>query len=203
MSLGSKSRQDKLPDIADEYANRSTIHGISYIADRTLSLPDRLLWLVIFIVMAGLATWFVLDSYKDWQEDPVITTLHTVAKPVTELGFPAITICGAGQHMNIVEKALYQNFIKWKTSQPDDNMSLEKLFVAFLKEKFQIKEAGLSIMDILNTMVSPSNEASDAISVRKNQITCEKKAKRKKRNSNSEEMIRRKRSTIDDAMSMY
>ena len=34
----------------------------------------------------------------------VITTLKTTTYPVTELFFPAITICGSGKHMSLVEK---------------------------------------------------------------------------------------------------
>ena len=37
----------------------------------------------------------------------VITTLKTTTFPVTDLFFPAITICGSGKHMNLVEKVRF------------------------------------------------------------------------------------------------
>ena len=96
-----------------------------------------------------------------------------MARSVNDLEFPAVTICGAGQHMHNVEKALYHNFLDWNSSQPSSDLSLEEKLAAFLEEKYQIKEAGISIMDILNTMVSPSDESSDANSVKNNQsVSC-------------------------------
>ena len=46
----------------------------------------------------------------------VITTLKTTTYPVTELYFPAITICGSGKHMHLVEKVcfLFGNFPTFK-----------------------------------------------------------------------------------------
>ena len=44
----------------------------------------------------------------------VITTLKTTTFPVTDLYFPAITICGSGKHMSLVEKVcfLFRNITK-------------------------------------------------------------------------------------------
>jgi hypothetical protein len=36
--------------------------------------------------------------YADWQEKPVLTTVTTTALPVTQVDFPAVTICSEGDN---------------------------------------------------------------------------------------------------------
>ena len=41
--------------------------------------------------------WFVSSKvYQDWQDDPVLTTIKTTTKPIRDIDFPSITICGQG-----------------------------------------------------------------------------------------------------------
>ena len=37
-----------------------------------------------------------IQVYTDWQENPVLTSIKTTSKPIGEIDFPAITICGQG-----------------------------------------------------------------------------------------------------------
>ena len=149
------------------------MHGISYISDTTLPSPHRVIWLLILLSFACLATFLVVESYTEWQDNPVITTLSTVAKPVNTLLFPSVTICGAGQHLDNVERLLYQDFVKWRSYKSNNatETSLEDQFAAFLNERFQIEKKGVSLMDVLNMMVSPNEEAVNANLVRENLIT--------------------------------
>ena len=38
----------------------------------------------------------MLQAYITWQDNQVLTTLHTTGLPISEIDFPAITICGQG-----------------------------------------------------------------------------------------------------------
>ena len=40
----------------------------------------------------------------------VVTTLKDTSKPVADVPFPALTICGSGVHMNNVERKLILDF---------------------------------------------------------------------------------------------
>ena len=44
----------------------------------------------------------------------MVTTLKNTAKPVAEVPFPAVTICGTGNHMGNVEKKIQENFVQWR-----------------------------------------------------------------------------------------
>ena len=170
--------RSKISKNIEDFAGRSTVHGISYILDKTISLPDRLLWLIVCLGSALLATFLIYSSYTEWKENPVITTLKALDKPVTDLTFPAVTICAAGQHMGNVERVLYHNFKKWEQTQQN---TVEEMFGEYLEETFQIREQGTSILDILNTMISPSDEASGANTVRRNVLACSALKNRRKR----------------------
>ena len=37
-----------------------------------------------------------IQAYNDWQAHPTVTTVQTTGKPISEITFPAITICGHG-----------------------------------------------------------------------------------------------------------
>ena len=166
-----------------QYAINSSIHGVSYIFDRSSNFFDRLFWFILFSVCIGLSIFLTISSYSEWKKNQVITSLKTVAKPVAEIDFPAVTICGAGQHMDTVERVLLDNFREWEVGQPvNKDKNLEEKFADYMREVFMITKKGMSIMDVLNTILAPNEEASTSNAVRKNEIACAKEEKRKKNN---------------------
>ena len=87
--------------------------------------------------------------------------------------------------MHLVEKVLYENFKHWKESA--SNKSSEDEFSSFMEEKYQIKEKGLNILDILNTMISPKAGATNFLT--QSQLACGKLLARRKRESVPSELI--------------
>ena len=111
----------------------------------------------------------------------VVTTLKQTAKPVTDLSFPAVTICASGLHMDNVEKKVAENFAKWReeNNKKDNNEeAIEKDIKEYMHTAFQIKREAIksesvNILDILDTMIAPNVEASVAVnSVRENIFAC-------------------------------
>ena len=66
-----RGRSSKLAHTVEEYANHTTIHGISYIFDKELSLAGRLLWALIVLGFCALACALTLDTWTQWQENQV------------------------------------------------------------------------------------------------------------------------------------
>ena len=122
-----------------------------------------------------------------WQKEPVLTTLKSVGKPVSEIPFPMVTICSPGLFMENVRIALEKSFNQWRIEENKswEESEIPNLMAEFMKEKFQIKARNVNIMDILNTMISPKEvETSVAANgVRENILACARAAKkgRKKR----------------------
>ena len=123
-------------------------------------------------------------SYSDWQSDQVITTLKTTAKPVTDLAFPTVTICAAGLHMENVKTVLERNFNDWRFQNRKswDAEDIESLIAEYMRETFQIKDKGVNILDLMNTMISPKMESSlTSNGVRENVAACSKQRSRRRK----------------------
>ena len=71
------------------FLESSTIHGLAYVA--TGRNYVRILW--ISIVLAGFTGAGVLNyqSFQDWNESPVKTSIETL--PITETIFSKVTVC--------------------------------------------------------------------------------------------------------------
>ena len=72
----------------------------------------------------------------------MVTTLKNTAKPVTEVQFPAITICSSGFHMSNVEKKIEEDFAKWRLENKRIKKSKEAIqrdVEDYMFSTFQIK----------------------------------------------------------------
>ena len=119
----------------------------------------------------------------------MVTVLKNTAKLVSEVPFPALTVCGSGVHMGNVERKLIEDFGDWRTKNKRSETSKEELkkdVGDFMEEKFQIKsnqtggKQQINILDILDTMISPDIDVDvlfDANSVRENEIACQQLTK--------------------------
>ena len=64
--------KSNLSQTTKEYANQSSIHGISYIFDKDLSLVDRLLWLFMVLAFFGVAIAMTWNFWSQWRNEQVI-----------------------------------------------------------------------------------------------------------------------------------
>ena len=76
-----------------EYADSTTIHGISYIFKNGLSVLERLIWILAVVIGIFFAIYISTFSYLKWQDNQITTTVSTTGKPIKDIPFPAITIC--------------------------------------------------------------------------------------------------------------
>ena len=98
-----------------KYASVTTAHGIPYVAEENRPILDKLFWTAIVSLAIAFGVYQTLMIYTLWQNEPVITTLDTVAYPIDELEFPAVTICPQGSMQRIAENMLFiqlERFIK-------------------------------------------------------------------------------------------
>ena len=61
-----------LSQTTEEYASRSSIHGIGYIFDKELSILDRVLWLFMVLAFLGVATALTWNFWSQWRHEQVI-----------------------------------------------------------------------------------------------------------------------------------
>ena len=87
-----------------EYGGSTTIHGLPYILEDGRLLLERVLWVVLVTLGAILSLYSTYGIYKDWDENPIITTVGTTEYDIQQIEFPSITICAQGSVTEIIGK---------------------------------------------------------------------------------------------------
>ena len=163
-----KSTRKLIVDTSKQYSSATTIHGISYLSSDKIPVVERLLWFVVVILAMIFTTFQVCKLYKEWQDEPVITTLDTVALPIEEIEFPAVTICPQGSRQEIIDSVLFRQLREYiaekgnnATSFTEEEMMEE--VEAFLKDVYPGAKAKPTMITRLmtsdNPKVSAQNEA--------------------------------------------
>ena len=71
MSLTKIPKKSALTQTTEEYASRSSIHGIGYVFDRELNIVDRFLWLFVVLSFAGVAAALTWNFWSQWRNEQV------------------------------------------------------------------------------------------------------------------------------------
>ena len=99
-TLSEKHKKDSILKLikstTHEFANSTTIHGITYVFDRGIKAFDNLLWLMVVSIGAGIAVYMSVLAWNTWKEAPVLTSVSSTGLPLQKIDFPAITICSQG-----------------------------------------------------------------------------------------------------------
>lgn len=78
-----------------EYLSRSSVHGLSYFGDNTRHWIERTFWVVTFVISMVACFFMVLKTWSKWQQSPLIVTQDDRFTPITDIPFPAVTVCPA------------------------------------------------------------------------------------------------------------
>ncbi len=128
--VDNKNVKKTISNTFHEFAEITSIHGISYACDVKLIWWERFLWTLVFASTITLAIYWIVEAYVAWQTFPVITSVHSTGKSISQLAYPAITICSQGWIQKVLDKAENKQFMDYvAASHPDVNIttvSLEK-----------------------------------------------------------------------------
>ena len=58
-----------------------------------------------------------VQTYKEWKDNPIMTTVNTTAYPIKNIDFPAITICSQGASKDIMDVVLLKQFEEYLKSK--------------------------------------------------------------------------------------
>ena len=64
-------KKSALTQTAEDYASRSSIHGIGYVFDKDLNIIDRLLWFFLVLVFSGVAAALTWNFWTQWRNEQV------------------------------------------------------------------------------------------------------------------------------------
>lgn len=89
----------------EDYLLNTSMHGLKYIGDITLSFSERIFFFFAFTIVAVLSSYFISNLWNKWSENPIIIGLNSALTPLNEIPFPAVTICNMNQaKLSIAEK---------------------------------------------------------------------------------------------------
>jgi hypothetical protein len=160
---------------ARQWADVATVHGVSYISSTELPKLERLLWAVIVLAFLGMAVFLGYKTIDNYQNNRVITTLSNTSKAVTDLAFPAVTICSKGLNMEAVKEALERDFEEWSKEQTGTGRGKRATPSAedFMEKRFGVVPGSeYSFLDVLQAMAAPDVEAATSNAVRENLVAC-------------------------------
>ena len=171
-----------LLDTVKEYSGHTTIHGLNYIFASFLTFPDRIFWLIIFLFGLVFSVYLSIDAFVDWRRNMIITRFENSELPVTEIAFPAVTICNQGLNMDYVAMAVERDFYEWHKAHAGEGGgrgkrdTLEDMMAVYLKEKFDINKGDPSILEIIQSTTSTGGaSAMVAEALTKNAKKCSEK----------------------------
>ena len=87
-------------DLVKDYTDNGTLHGISFIGDNKRHWFERLFWAIIFCTSIYFAGTLIHDSYIKWKSTPIMTSVDEHTTLISEIPFPAITICPIDKYDN-------------------------------------------------------------------------------------------------------
>lgn len=69
---------------------------------------------------------FISDSFADWEEDPIVTTMDSIAAPIKELQFPTVTVCPQNNKPpdNWAALEILLNFVAFECGKSQYDVSL-------------------------------------------------------------------------------
>jgi hypothetical protein len=109
-----------LLETAKDYASSTTAHGLPHIVEEGYSITERVFWTIVVLLAFVFILYQTSNLYTDWQDNPVVTSLDTVALPIEKISFPAVTICPQGSVNSIMSKVLFKQFTEYmKKKQPN------------------------------------------------------------------------------------
>lgn len=112
VNVGSKQQQQLLLIAVDmslrEYCQQTSLHGWFY-CTTTENRLWKALWSLIVLTSIGVASIFIYKATEEFTKATVETTIHSTTVPLTEVFFPAVTVC----NINQVRRSGRQQFKLW------------------------------------------------------------------------------------------
>lgn len=88
----------------NEYLENTTLHGLKYTGDKSISLCERTFFIIAFIIVVLMSAYFITNVYQKWSATPVIIGLNPQQTELKNIPFPAVTICNMNQAKKSVAK---------------------------------------------------------------------------------------------------
>ena len=117
-------------EVLKQFFESSTIHGLHYISSSRSIV--RLTWILIVIGGFSVATILIHQSFDNWNENPITTTIETL--PISKVKLPNVTICPPkGTYTNLNHD--YQTLMRRKSINETTREELFNLTIGMIQNQ--------------------------------------------------------------------
>ena len=79
------------------FATSTTLHGWRYFTDRPLHWFDCVFWVLVLAAVYIIGIQFVVSNTRQYLDATIQTTIESTTTPLSEVYFPAVTLCNINQ----------------------------------------------------------------------------------------------------------
>ena len=76
-----------------EYNENTTLHGLKYTTEYGRNILERMMWGMVVLVAMIFGIYLTSKILTKWETSPIIISLDSASHPISEIPFPAVTIC--------------------------------------------------------------------------------------------------------------
>ncbi|GAB0099481.1 hypothetical protein DMENIID0001_153430 [Sergentomyia squamirostris] len=80
-------------DLFREYCEKSTVHGVKYLAEEDRPAWEKILWIILFALSIFACGKLIERAWSKLSNNPLAVTFAEKAVHITQIPFPAVTIC--------------------------------------------------------------------------------------------------------------
>ncbi len=80
-----------------EYCEQTSLHGWFYMTGVNRGRFWRLAWTMVVLASVGVASLFIYKASEEFTKATVVTTIHSTTEPLSDVYFPAVTVCNINQ----------------------------------------------------------------------------------------------------------
>ncbi|KAL7744948.1 hypothetical protein ACLKA6_007220 [Drosophila palustris] len=89
--------RESIKKSAKYYLQNSTLHGLKYLAEERITIPERVFFGISFFLVVILSGFFISNIYIKWSASPIIISTSAKQLLTSNMPFPAVTICNLNQ----------------------------------------------------------------------------------------------------------
>ncbi|XP_037806112.1 pickpocket protein 28 [Lucilia sericata] len=87
-------------DNIKKYLQETTLHGLKYLADSSLTIWEKLFFFASFVAAVIIVANLISNVYAKWDSTPVIIGISPHPTSILKVPFPAMTLCNMNQVLN-------------------------------------------------------------------------------------------------------
>jgi len=113
----------RLAQLLRDYPTYSTISGLVFLSKPDQSRVERVFWPLVIVSMISIGFYSSWSLYDDWINEPVLTNVKTTALHISQVPFPAVTICTPGLDNDVFKAAFIQMYIETERQKGNGNFA--------------------------------------------------------------------------------